>query len=88
MPKQVKVKVIKESRTGKNTHFDVGGKPKTRGQFADEIEKGKHPDYHIVRINGERIPRSNPDGNTDNNLGWVWLRTESNIWAPRSIYKT
>jgi len=69
------VKVTKESSTGLNKEFYDPAKNRTmsRGQFADAIERGDYPDYHIRHFkNGNetmRIPASNPDKKTNNNLG-------------------
>lgn len=69
------VKVTKEKGTGLNTEFFDPSKNKTmtRGQFANAIERGEYPDYHIKHVkNGSesmRIPASNPDKKTNNNLG-------------------
>jgi hypothetical protein len=41
----------------------------TRPQFVREIEKGEYPDYHIRKIDGIKIPCSNPDKSENNNLG-------------------
>ncbi len=68
MANRKNIKVIKESDTGLNQKFKVGNREITRGQFADEIEKGKHPDFHVAKIGGKRIPRSNPDLSKKNNL--------------------
>lgn len=40
-----------------------------RGEFADRIESGQYPDYHVRNIGGKRTPVSNPDGSEGNNLG-------------------
>ncbi len=62
------VKVTKENKTGRNTHFADGAKNMTRGQFVKEIESGNYDDYHIRKINGVKTPVSNPDNKTNNNL--------------------
>ena len=64
------VKVTKESSTGRNEKFqDKAGNSMTRNQFVKEIEKGNYTDYHIRKINRVKTPCSNPDGNSNNNLG-------------------
>ncbi|WP_062515833.1 hypothetical protein [Halobacillus sp. KGW1] len=68
MPKRKNVKVTQENDSGLNQKFQVGNRELTRGQFADEIEQGKHPGYHNAKMNGKRIPRSNPDRKKKNNL--------------------
>ncbi len=69
------IRVTKESETGLNQKFFDPSKNKTmtRGQFANEIDKGNYSSYHNMKIeiNGKkmRIPRSNPDKKSNNNLG-------------------
>ncbi|HPL15909.1 MAG TPA: hypothetical protein PL180_04375 [Spirochaetota bacterium] len=69
------VKVTKQSSTGLNLRFLDTKKHKTmsRGEFADAIERGVYPDYHVKHIKiGDvemRIPASNPDKSENNNLG-------------------
>ena len=69
------IKITKESETGLNKKFydTIKKKDLTRGQFVDAIEKGNYPDYHVMNVKREgrnlKIPRSNPDGKTGNNLG-------------------
>ena len=66
-----KIKVTKESNTGLNQEFydSTHGKTMTRTEFVKEIEKGKYPGYHVREVDGKKIPASNPDGKTSNNLG-------------------
>ena len=70
-----KVKAIEQNDSGLNTRFkDLGNnKEMTRGQFADAIEAGKYPSYHVMHVESDdgrtlRVPRSNPDPTTSNNL--------------------
>ena len=65
-----KITVTRETDTGLNTHFLVPGQGKiTRERLADQIERGLHPGYHIQNLpDGRRIPRSNPNSRTSDNL--------------------
>lgn len=69
MPKRVKV--TKESETGRNQNFHDNFKNKnmTRHQFVNEIKDGNYENYHIRKINGVETPVSNPDRKRKNNLG-------------------
>ncbi len=72
MPK--KVSVTKETNTGKNIAFiDNYTKEKmTKSEFLKAIDSNKNnyqDFYHTRTVNGERIPCSNPDSSTNNNLG-------------------
>ena len=59
-----KIKVSKENKTGRNTHFEI-----TREEFVRQIDNKQHPNYHIRTINGVRTPASNPNKNKKDNLG-------------------
>lgn len=64
-----RVRVTQESKTGRNERFHVGGRNISRGEFAKEIKQGKHPDYHVRKVNDVPTPVSNPDKSKGNNLG-------------------
>ena len=70
MPRRKNITVVGEKPTGLNTHFHVPGQGTvTRGELANQVERGDHPDYHVRRVCGQRIVASNPDGSERNNLG-------------------
>lgn len=67
-----RVTVIDESNSGMNRRFrdNWTGAEMTRGQFADEIQRGNYGDYNVQKLpDGRRIPRSNPNGSQVDNLG-------------------
>ena len=66
-----RVKVTRETETGRNTNFQDTrtGKTMTRNQFVREIERGNYDNYHVRVINNIPTPASNPDSSTRNNLG-------------------
>ena len=65
-----RITVTRETRKGLNTHFNVPGQGEvTRGQLANQVEAGLHPDYHVRRVEGRRIIASNPNGSERDNLG-------------------
>lgn len=68
---QRRVSVTKESNTGRNTGFrdNQTGRTMSRGEFADRIERGQYPEYHVRKTGGQRTPAANPDGKKGNNLG-------------------
>lgn len=68
MTERRRLEVIQESKTGLNQKFKdtKTGKELTRGQVADNIKD--YPDYHIMKTEGKRVIRSNPDRKTNNNL--------------------
>lgn len=66
-----RITVTNETDTGRNTNFHDNrtGDDMTRQQFVDKIKQGKYPNYHVRDINGVETPVSNPDPDTNNNLG-------------------
>ena len=65
-----KVRVTKESESGKNQEFydPARHRTMTRAGFVKEIEHGKYSGYHVRKVNGVKTPVSNPDGKAGNNL--------------------
>ena len=69
---KARVKVIKESSTGRNERFldTLTNQEMTRNQFVKAIDKGVFGDeYYHREINGVETPVSKPDGIKKNNLG-------------------
>lgn len=68
MARKPRLSVHKENKTGLNTHFrdNVTGEVLTRGVVADNIDK--YGDYHVMKKDGKRVIRSNPDKTKNNNL--------------------
>lgn len=69
-----KVKVTKETETGRNIEFqDTRNNHKMNLQeFVTKIESGKSAysnDYYTRMQNGKKTPVSKPDGKKSNNLG-------------------
>lgn len=69
MPKRIKV--TKESVTGRNLEFhdNFTGKDMTRSQFVKEINNGNYDSYTVKKINNLDTPVSKPDDSRNNNLG-------------------
>jgi hypothetical protein len=70
----VKIKVVSQSRPGRNESFQNTGNNQTmnRKQFVKAIENPNsvyNKDYYVRVINGVKTPVSKPDGNKNNNLG-------------------
>lgn len=68
MNKKPRLEVVDESKTGLNRKFldNKTGQTLTRGQVADNIKD--YPDYHIMKKDGKRIIRSNPNKSETDNL--------------------
>ena len=69
MPKRIKV--TKESVTGRNLEFhdNFTGKDMTRSQFVKEINNGNYDNYTVKKINNLDTPVSKADSSRNNNLG-------------------
>ncbi len=65
-----RVKVIKESDSGRNQEFidNKTGRKMSRVEFVKQIEGGKYENYHVRKINGLKTPVSDPDITENNNL--------------------
>ncbi|MNJ04584.1 hypothetical protein D3C73_1654170 [compost metagenome] len=68
MVKRPRLEVVQERKTGLNEKFKdtKTGEILTRGQVAKDIDK--YPDYHVMKLNGKNVIRSNPDKSERNNL--------------------
>jgi hypothetical protein len=65
-----KITVTSESDTGRNTRFHVPGHGEIpRQTLVQQIRAGEHEGYHVRVINRVATPVSNPNGNSDDNLG-------------------
>lgn len=54
---------------GRNETYNVGKRKNVpRAQVVKEIEQGKHPDAHVVKVNGEKYARDNPDHSKKDNV--------------------
>ena len=66
-----KVKVIRESDSGRNERFKDtdSGRYMSREQFVTAINYGSYDNYHVRKINGVDTPCSNPNKSVKDNLG-------------------
>jgi len=54
---------------GRNETYKVGNRPKVkRSVIVKEIKQGKHPDAHVVKVNGQEYARDNPDNSKSDNV--------------------
>ena len=54
---------------GRNESYQIGKRKEVpRTQAVKEVEQGKHPDAHIVKVNGRKYVRDNPDRSTRDNV--------------------
>ena len=54
---------------GRNEHYDIGSRKNVpRTQVVREVEQGKHPKNHVVKIEGRKYVRDNPDRSKKDNV--------------------
>lgn len=54
---------------GRNETYNIGNRKEVpRSQVVKEIKQGKHPDTHVVEINGREYARDNPDYSKEDNV--------------------
>lgn len=64
-----KIKGNNDGPGGRNETYDIGSrKDVPRTQVVKEIKQGKHPDAHVVKVNGREYARDNPDHSKKDNV--------------------
>ena len=64
-----KIRGNNDGKNGRNETYNVGNRKNIpRPQMVKEVDQGKHPGAHTVKINGQRYVRDNPDGSTKDNV--------------------
>lgn len=64
-----KIKGNNDGPGGRNESYDIGKrKDVPRTQVVKEIKDGKHPDAHVVKVNGREYARDNPDNSKKDNV--------------------
>jgi len=54
---------------GRNETYNIGSRKNVpRAQAVKEVEQGKHPGVHVVKINHRKYVRDNPDDSTRDNV--------------------
>lgn len=54
---------------GRNNTYKIGNRPAVkRTEAVKEIEQGAHPGAHVVKINGRKYARDNPDHSKSDNV--------------------
>ncbi len=59
-----------DGANGENETFRIPGRGSDipREEVVREIKDGKHPDFHIYKLNEQEYPRANPDDTTRDNV--------------------
>lgn len=64
-----KIRGNRDGPGGRNKSYRIGTRKEVpRSAAVREVEAGKHPGVHTVRINGRRYVRDNPDASTKDNV--------------------
>lgn len=54
---------------GRNETYKIGSRKQVdRKEAVKEVKAGKHPDTHVVKINGREYVRDNPDRSKKDNV--------------------
>jgi len=54
---------------GRNETYNIGKRKNVpRKTVVKEVENGKHPDAHVVKVNDQKYVRDNPDNSKDDNV--------------------
>lgn len=54
---------------GRNETYKIGNRKEVpRSQAVKEVEQGKHPGAHTVKIQGQKYVRDNPDSSKKDNV--------------------
>lgn len=64
-----KIKGNNDGPNGRNETYQIGSRKEvSRTAAVREVKAGKHPDSHVVKINGREYVRDNPDGSKKDNV--------------------
>lgn len=64
-----KIRGNQDGENGENESYTIPGRGVVeRKQLVDEVNAGKHPNHHVISINGVDYVRSNPDSTESNNI--------------------
>ncbi len=54
---------------GRNETYKIGNRPEVpRTTAVKEVEAGKHPDAHVIKVEGRKYVRDNPDSSKRDNV--------------------
>ncbi|MAU61713.1 MAG: DUF3892 domain-containing protein [Parvibaculum sp.] len=64
-----KIRGNNDGPNGRNETYNVGKRKNVpRTEIVREVEQGKHPGNHVVKINGRKYVRDNPDHSKKDNV--------------------
>ena len=54
---------------GRNETYQIGNRKKVaRAEAVKEVEQGKHPGAHVIKVRGIKYVRDNPDNSNKDNV--------------------
>ncbi|SFX47056.1 hypothetical protein SAMN03097694_2351 [Janthinobacterium lividum] len=64
-----KIKGNNDGPGGRNESYQIGSRKEVpRAVAVKEVKDGKHPDAHVVTVNGQEYVRDNPDSSDKDNV--------------------
>ena len=64
-----RIKGNRDGEGGRNESYQIGSRPRVpRGKAVKEVEAGKHPNVHIIKVEGKKYLRDNPDPTKKDNV--------------------
>ena len=69
MAKGDSIKGNRDGKNGENQTYTIIGRGKvTRKTLVKEIKQGKHPDSHVINVEGDEYARNNPNRKSEDNI--------------------
>lgn len=62
------IKGRRDGPGGRNESYKIGSRTVSRADAVKEVDAGKHPGAHAVKVNGRKYVRDNPDSSTKDNV--------------------
>jgi len=67
--RMTKIKGNSDGPGGRNESYQIGSRKEVpRPVAVNEVKAGKHPDAHVVKVNGQEYVRDNPDSSVKDNV--------------------
>jgi len=64
-----RIKGNRDGKGGRNKTYCVGSRKNVpRREMVKEVEAGKHPGAHVIKVNGQKYVRDNPDNSKKDNV--------------------
>lgn len=63
------IKGNRDGKGGRNESYRIGNRAHVpRTQVVKEVEQGKHPQAHVIKVNNRKYVRDNPDPSRKDNV--------------------